>query len=129
VGPQQRLHALAQLSIGTALVVKDGDSARSALLLSGLKENGLDTLGIDWHGVTLPSIHPLSVRHLRAPLSKKMEKSSAEGIPRPGAGARPFLSGLVDGDTTSLIQFEATLPSARRPSAGAAPDRGRLGWL
>src|SRR5262245_57491824 len=41
--------------------------------------------------------HPL-VRGLRAELSKKNGKSSAKGIPQPGAGIGPFLSGQVDRD-------------------------------
>src|SRR5262245_24632497 len=43
------------------------------------------------------SSHP-SVRGLRAELSKKNGKLSAEGIPQPGAGIGPFLSGQVDRD-------------------------------
>ena len=97
--PQQCLDAPAQFGVGTALAVKDSRSIGSVLQFSGLKKDGLNTLGIDRHGITLPSIYPLSVRHLPAPLSKKMEKSSAEGIPQPGAGVGPFLTGQIDGDT------------------------------
>src|SRR5207248_128069 len=34
----------------------------------------------------------------RSGLSKKMEKSPAEGVAQPGAGVGPFLAGLIDGD-------------------------------
>jgi hypothetical protein len=62
--PQEHLNALAKLRIVTALAIKDRQSCGGALLFSGLEEYGLNTLGIDRHGITPKITFPhSSVRH------------------------------------------------------------------
>jgi hypothetical protein len=80
VSPQQRLHPSAQLGIGTAEAVEDGDPAGSAFLFGGGEKSGLNRLGIDRHGSALPFGIPFSATSARAAVEKNGNRHPASAF-------------------------------------------------
>ena len=73
---QQRIDPLPQLGISAALAVEEGGTAGSACFFGGCNEDGLNSLQIDGHGVTLHLGSPYSAT-FGAGLSKKKKNQSS----------------------------------------------------
>jgi hypothetical protein len=73
VGVEQRLDAAAQFRVPSALAVEERGALDWRSNLQGGQEDGLNTLGIYWHGKVSVRLH-LSMRRFGSKLSKKMKK-------------------------------------------------------
>ena len=62
------------------------------------REDGLNALEIDWHGMSLHLGSPYSATLAPRAVEKKEKSVVAEGVTEPGPGVGPLLPGQVDGD-------------------------------